>query len=70
MPAEQPIYTLRIEPPQDVRNANLDIRELATIAEELVTRWVPGGDCRLVGWSFGGFLAWELAGRLPERGRG
>jgi acetoacetyl-CoA synthetase len=45
------------------------IPELAEIEAEEIQRAVPAGPVRLIGHSFGGLMAYEIAGRLADAGR-
>jgi thioesterase domain-containing protein len=45
------------------------IDEMAALYLEALTETVPDGPVRLAGWSFGGFVAYEMACRLREAGR-
>jgi len=68
LPAEQPVWALRIAPPLGRRpwRAELDLAELAAIARELIEARLSPGPVVLAGWSFGGFLSWAVAERLAR----
>ncbi len=66
---EQPFYGIRArglsegEPPVE------RVEEVAELALAELTALDPHGPYRLGGWSYGGFVAYEMACRLAERGR-
>ncbi len=68
LPAEIPVVGVRL-PGADARSAIAEtIEDQATIMLAALDSAVATGPYRLLGWSTGGLLAWELARLLIERG--
>ncbi|HXV75889.1 MAG TPA: thioesterase domain-containing protein, partial [Candidatus Polarisedimenticolaceae bacterium] len=56
----QPFFGLQVAPPAR-RGQPFDIADVARRFLRMIDRLVPSGPCRFGGWSFGGFVAWEMA---------
>jgi thioesterase domain-containing protein/acyl carrier protein len=55
--------------PRGEEAAPRSIRDMARIYADRIDRIHPTGPCSLLGWSFGGMVAHELAVELQQRGR-
>ena len=67
--AEQPLYGLEargLEPGTEPLDS---IDDMAALYLEALAERAPDGPVHLAGWSFGGFVAYEMACRLREAGR-
>ncbi|ATL66307.1 hypothetical protein CRH09_08915 [Nocardia terpenica] len=70
LPQDQPVYALQA-PGTDQGSVPLNtIPELAATYLEAIRRIQPEGPYRLGGWSFGGFVAYEMARQLRTVGQG
>jgi len=68
LPADQPVFSFEA-PSFD--NERLPVNRIPVLAEEYVKillEFQPAGDFQLLGWSFGGALAFDMAVRLAEAG--
>jgi thioesterase domain-containing protein len=65
---EQPVYGLQVNPPSFRNTRGFDIEPMAAGLIPLMRAVQPEGPYRLGGWSFGGFVAWEMARQLGEAG--
>jgi thioesterase domain-containing protein len=65
---EQPCYGLEIALRRRGLRIELEIGDIADAFLEGMRRVGPRGPWRLGGWSFGGFVAWEMAARLRSGG--
>ena len=67
LPAGQPVYALDMEPLCDA-DRDFTIEQLAPIYLEVVRSHQKRGPYYFCGYSFGGLVAYEIAGRLIEEG--
>jgi thioesterase domain-containing protein len=65
-PSERPIWGLRVE--RDVERIPQRIEDMARRFAPIIRRVQPNGPIHIVGFCFGGFLAYELALQLREQG--
>ncbi|WP_067862087.1 amino acid adenylation domain-containing protein [Nocardia shimofusensis] len=66
LPGDRPVYGLQAAG-ADVGSVPLrSMRELAQSYLAAIRRVHPEGPCHVAGWSFGGYVALELAGQLPR----
>ena len=63
---DQPFYGLQVAPPER-SDQPIDIPSIARRFLELIRTVQPRGPYRLGGWSFGGFVAWEMAAQARAR---
>lgn len=66
--ADQPVYGLRAPGLEEGETPVSSIAELAGLHVRALRRQQPYGPYRLVGWSLGGVIAYEMARRLRQAG--
>ncbi|WP_091365002.1 acetoacetate--CoA ligase [Geodermatophilus telluris] len=66
---DAPVYGLTAHPGTGHAVGTLSLADLARRHVETLTALVPDGPVRLAGYSFGGLVAFEMAGLLTARGR-
>jgi amino acid adenylation domain-containing protein len=64
---DQPFYGLQVAPPVR-RGEPIDLRSVARRFLSLIRTILPAGACKFGGWSFGGFVAWEMAAQSRHGG--
>jgi thioesterase domain-containing protein/non-ribosomal peptide synthetase component F/acyl carrier protein len=67
LPEDQPVYGLSA-PELDGAQRSVTVQELATVYNREIRRVQPHGPYRLCGYSFGGFVAFEMAAQLIGEG--
>ncbi|KAF4406782.1 amino acid adenylation domain-containing protein [Streptomyces lycii] len=65
---EHPIYGIQAPSISELAPLPGTVREMAAEYAELIRKVSPQGPYHLLGWSFGGSLAYEIAARLQEGG--
>ncbi|HEX6351756.1 non-ribosomal peptide synthetase/type I polyketide synthase [Actinophytocola sp.] len=66
LPADRPVYGLRAAGAEPGTEPIASMEAIATSYLEAIRRVHPEGPFHLAGWSFGGYVAFELARRLDE----
>jgi len=66
---DQPFYAVSISIHRTLKRPETAIHEMTDLLMPGIDGIRPEGDCLLGGWSFGGFVAYELAQRLTNRGQ-
>jgi thioesterase domain-containing protein/acyl carrier protein len=69
LPADVPLYGLQSPRLQDPDTAPVTLAETVRRYADEVARLAPDGPIQLVGWSFGGAVAHQVAAELAARGR-
>ena len=67
--ADQPLYGLQAADLTELDDEPTSLGDMASRYLEAITRFRPGGPYLIGGWSFGGFVAYEMACQLERSGR-
>jgi amino acid adenylation domain-containing protein/non-ribosomal peptide synthase protein (TIGR01720 family) len=68
LPHDIPVWALQARGIEDNETPHNDVKEMATAYVEAIKRIQAQGPYQLLGWSFGGTIAQEMAAQLEEHG--